>query len=38
MHKKTSLPNVGAASAGTATHVELSNVVAVLTFYYWIWG
>jgi hypothetical protein len=31
MHKKTPYPDVGAVSTGTATHVELSNVVAALT-------
>jgi hypothetical protein len=38
MDKKTSLPDVGTVNTGTAMHVELSNVVAALTFFYWIWG
>jgi hypothetical protein len=38
MHKKTPEPNIGAVSIGIATHIKLSNVVAALTFFYWIWG
>jgi hypothetical protein len=38
MHKKTSQPDVGAVSTDTATHIELSNVVATLISYCWIWG
>jgi hypothetical protein len=33
MHKKTSQPDVGAVSTDTATHIELSNVVATLISY-----
>jgi hypothetical protein len=36
MHKKTSLPDVSVVSTGTTMHVELSNVVAALTSFYWI--
>jgi hypothetical protein len=30
------LTDVGAVSTGTAMHIELSNVVAALTSFYWI--
>jgi hypothetical protein len=36
MHKKTSWPNICAVSIGTTMYVELSNVIAVFTFFYWI--
>jgi hypothetical protein len=34
MHKKTPYPDVDVVSTGTIMQVELSNVVAMLTFFY----
>jgi hypothetical protein len=38
MHKKTPKSDVGAVSTDTIMHIELSNVVASLTSFCWIWG